>query len=74
MSTPLIKDDRLKEVQWKDLLYLTRREIAVEILLSLPWLVGSCVLAYFHLYLPALVFVPLFLFDRIAPIATRSLL
>lgn len=55
MSTPLIKDDRLKEVQWKDLLYLTRREIAMEILLSLPWLVGSCVLAYFHLYLPALV-------------------
>ncbi len=55
MSTPLFKDDRLKEVEWKDLLHLTRKEIAVEILLSIPWLISSCVFAYLHWYLPALI-------------------
>ena len=55
MSAQLIKDYRLKNVKWKDLQHLTRREIATEIVLSLPWLFGSCVLAYFQLYIPALI-------------------
>lgn len=38
-----------KRVQWKDLLQLTRIEIISELLLSLPWLVGSFV-AYHYQY------------------------
>lgn len=55
MSTPLLSDKRLKEVQWKDLLHLTRKEIAIEIFLSLPWLIGSCILAFHEIYIPALI-------------------
>ncbi len=54
MLPPLHKDKRLQKVEWKDLLPLSRKEIAQEIFLSLPWLISSCVFAYFQLYVPAL--------------------
>jgi fatty acid desaturase len=38
-------DPRLRTIAWKDLLALTRREVASELLLSLPWLVASLVFA-----------------------------
>lgn len=55
MPTPLLTDPRLRKIYWKDLLYLTRSEIAWEVTLSLPWLIGSLILAARGWYAPALV-------------------
>jgi fatty acid desaturase len=38
-------DPRLRAIPWKDLLPLTRREVVTELTLSLPWLLGSLLLA-----------------------------
>lgn len=54
MLPALLNDNRLASVEWKDLLRLSRREIAKEILLSLPWLAASCIMAAHHWYAPAL--------------------
>ncbi len=54
MSSKLLTDPRLKDIKWKDLQYLSRKEIAKEIILSWPWLLGSCIFAYMELYIPAL--------------------
>ena len=36
-----LRDDRLRGVEWRDLLPLTRAEIAYETLITTPWLAGS---------------------------------
>ena len=51
----MIADPRLRAVQWRDLTSLGRFEIARELLLPLPWLVLSLVLAAWGLYPLALV-------------------
>ena len=45
---------RLRAVEWRDLVGLTRLEVLRELTLSLPWLALSLVLAANALYLPAL--------------------
>lgn len=44
----------LSRVQWKDLLKLSAREKFIENTITIPWLLASWVLAYFHLYFFAL--------------------
>lgn len=46
MSAEILSDKRLRQMQWKDLVELSRGEIVSELLLSLPWLLGSLCLAY----------------------------
>ena len=48
-------DPRLRAVQWRDLLVLTRWEVARELLLSAPWLIVSLAAAHLRLYPLALV-------------------
>jgi fatty acid desaturase len=55
MTPKLHSDVRLQQIKWKDLLVLSRKEIAYEILLSLPWLIGSLIFAYYSWYMPALI-------------------
>jgi fatty acid desaturase len=50
----LAQDPRLRDLAWRDLLPLGRREIARELLLSPPWLAGSLAFAAAGLWLPAL--------------------
>ena len=45
---------RLSMVAWKDLLNLNQVEIVHELLISLPWLMGSCFAAYHEQYIIAL--------------------
>lgn len=54
MLPELFSDPRLQKVVWRDLLKLNRREIITELFISLPWLFFSCLAAYFHLLVPAL--------------------
>ena len=56
----LLRDDRLRAVQWKDLTRLTFRQKVIENSITLPWLLISCGLACFHYYLLALPFSFLF--------------
>jgi len=49
------RDPRLRTVAWKDLLLLTRFDVAHELSLSLPWLVASLLAARWRLYPLALV-------------------
>lgn len=48
------RDPRLAAVPWRDLLVLRRAEVVGELLISLPWLLASCLLAAGGLWLPAL--------------------
>jgi fatty acid desaturase len=48
------RDRRLRAVCWRDLLTLSKCEAAKEVLLPLPWLAASLVLAHFHLWPVAL--------------------
>lgn len=56
----ILQDNRLRSVRWKDLTHLSFKEILVENSITLPWLIISCTLAYFHHYLVALPFSFLF--------------
>ena len=56
MSMGIMRDARIRTVQWKDLLELTPWEIFKEVVLWVPWLATSLALAHFGLYLPALLF------------------
>lgn len=56
MALEIMRDPRVRSVQWHDLLELNRAEIVKEILLSLPWLSTALVLAHFRFYLFALGF------------------
>ena len=46
----------LRKVQWKDLKHLSVKEMLIENNLTIPWFIGSMVLAYFEYYLFALPF------------------
>ena len=50
MSLEIMRDPRVRSVEWRDLVPVTRWEVVKEVLLSLPWLAASLVLASFHLY------------------------
>ncbi len=52
----MLPQDLRKEVQWKDLRKLTRKEVFIENNLTIPWLIASIVLAYFEHYVLALPF------------------
>jgi fatty acid desaturase len=54
MSLEIIKDSRIRSVEWKDLIKLSKYEIIKELLLSLPWLIFSLYLANKELYIVAL--------------------
>lgn len=56
MSLEIMRDPRVRSVEWKDLLVLSRWEIIKELLLVFPWLITSLVLAQYGLYLFALGF------------------
>lgn len=56
MSLEIMRDPRVRSVEWKDLLALSRWEIVKELLLVFPWLATSLVLAYFGHYFIALGF------------------
>jgi len=45
VANEVLRDPRLRAVQWRDLIQPTRRQTAHELLLGLPWLVGSLVCA-----------------------------
>src|SRR6185295_5163780 len=44
----------LSQVQWKDLLKLSAKERFIENTITIPWLMASWILAYFHFYFYAL--------------------
>lgn len=55
MALEIMRDPRIRSVEWKDLLELSPWEVVKEILLSLPWLGASIALAqfgYWYLALP----------------------
>jgi fatty acid desaturase len=54
VSLEILHDPRVRSVPWRDLTRLTRLEIAAELLLSLPWLALSLLLAHRGWYVPAL--------------------
>ena len=54
MALEIMRDPRIRSVEWHDLMALTRWEVVKEVLLSLPWITASLVLASYHIYLPAL--------------------
>ncbi|GGB06062.1 fatty acid desaturase family protein [Puia dinghuensis] len=49
----LLHDQRLRTVRWRDLSRLTFTEKVIENGITLPWLIASLTLAWFHLYLLA---------------------
>ncbi len=50
----LLHDPRLKTIRWKDLSRLSLTEKLIENSITLPWLLLSAVLAFFHFYFLAL--------------------
>lgn len=56
MSLEIMRDPRVRSVEWKDLLSLSRWEIVKELLLVVPWVSTALVLAYQGWYLLALGF------------------
>src|SRR5579862_7452083 len=56
MALEIMRDPRVRSVEWKDLLALNRWEIVKEIVLYVPWLAAALLLAAHHWYLPALGF------------------
>lgn len=56
MSLEIMRDPRVRSVEWRDLLDVSRWEIGKELCLILPWLITSFVLAHYRLYAFALGF------------------
>jgi fatty acid desaturase len=54
MSLEILRDPRVRAVEWRDLVLLRTHEIAYELFLPVPWLVLSLLLAHGRLYVPAL--------------------
>jgi len=54
LSMEIMRDPRVRSVEWRDLVPVSRWEVVKELLLSMPWLTASLVLAYHHIYLFAL--------------------
>lgn len=46
----ILRDERIRSIEWRDLTRLNKLEIVTELLLSLPWLIGSLVFAHFDIY------------------------
>jgi fatty acid desaturase len=55
MSLEILRDPRIRSVEWRDLVGLSKIQIAKELLLSVPWLAVAIYLAHLGYYLPALV-------------------
>jgi fatty acid desaturase len=56
MALEIMRDPRVRSVEWRDLVPVTRWEVVKEILLALPWLATSLALAHYKLYILALPF------------------
>jgi fatty acid desaturase len=54
MALEIMRDPRVRSVEWKDLLALSRWEVVKELLLVFPWLGVSLVLAHLGWYFPSL--------------------
>jgi fatty acid desaturase len=54
LTPDLMRDSRVRSVEWSDLLALSRWEIVKELLLVFPWLTASLLLAHYGYYLLAL--------------------
>jgi fatty acid desaturase len=54
MTSEILRDPRIRAVEWKDLTRLTRAEILTELLLPIPWLISALWLAQRGLFLLAL--------------------
>lgn len=50
MAPALLRDPRLRAVEWRDLLDLSGRDVARELTLSLPWLAAALALAHAGLW------------------------
>ena len=50
MSLEILRDPRIRSIEWRDLTRVTAREVVTELLLSLPWLGASLWLAHLRLY------------------------
>jgi fatty acid desaturase len=55
MSLEILRDPRVRSVAWRDLARLRPQEVAWELVLPLPWLTLSLLLAHSGWYVPALV-------------------
>ena len=52
MSTmPLLTDARVRSIEWKDLKRLSRAKVLHELIISLPWLLGSLAFYYYEFYI-----------------------
>jgi fatty acid desaturase len=60
MDLEIMRDARVRSVQWRDLTRLTKIEVVVELVMPLPWLLASLYLAQAGWYIPALGFSFLF--------------
>jgi len=54
MALEILRDPRIRSVEWKDLLTLSTWDIFKEIVLYVPWLTASLILAHYHWWIPAL--------------------
>src|SRR4051794_25163795 len=54
MSLEILRDPRVRSVAWRDLVRLRPHEVVYELLLPLPWLALSLLLAHGRWYVPAL--------------------
>ena len=54
MSLEIMRDERIRGIEWKDLVPLTRVEVWKQLLLPIPWITGSLVAAHYHQYYLAL--------------------
>lgn len=54
MALEILRDPRLKDVEYRDLMQLSRSEVLREVLIYTPWLAASLLLAHYRLWIPAL--------------------
>src|SRR5262245_661415 len=50
----ILRDPRVRSVPWRDLVPLNRWEVAKELTLPLPWLIGSLIAAHYAFHFPLL--------------------
>ncbi len=54
MALEILRDQRVRSVEWRDLCDLSQKDVALELFVSIPWLVISLGLAYFEYWFFAL--------------------
>ncbi len=54
MALEIMRDPRVRGVEWRDLCKLSKGDVIRELLISVPWLIISLVLAYYQLWFLAL--------------------